>query len=313
MQPYHIHGFAQGTSYSITYYAVDQFITGRQTDSILLRIDSSLSIYKPYSLISRFNKSSSGIKCDVFLETVVKRSITIWQETGGIFDITVKALVGAWGFGSERITQFPGDAQIRSLLTNVGSEKLLLKGHILSKLKPGVQIDVNGIAQGYSVDILAGYFEQRGITNYIIEIGGEIRVKGHKPSGEKMLIGIEGPSNDPGNPYPIKKLVQIDGGAVTTSGTYRHVVESGNKKVSHLIDPRTGYSIQNEMISVTVVAKDGITADGYDNALMGMGLEKAMAFVQKRGDMEIYFIYHKKDGAIADTATAGFYRLLKQP
>jgi thiamine biosynthesis lipoprotein len=243
------------------------------------------------------------------LRVVVKRSIEISRETGGVFDITVEPLVQAWGFGAERITQLPSAAAIKSMLHCVGTGKIRLSKDGLFKSQPGVHIDVNGIAQGYSVDLLADFLEKKRIENYLVEVGGEIRVKGRKqPSGEKMSIGIESPSGNDADPFPIRKILRLDHGAVTTSGNYHKYYMMGSKKISHLIDPKTGYPLQNEMISVTVLAGDAITADGYDNALMGLGLEKAMRFVEGKKNMEAYFIYHKADGVVTDTATAGFYK-----
>jgi thiamine biosynthesis lipoprotein len=311
IKPFHIAGYAQGTTYHITYYALDSIVAQRQTDSILNGIDSSLSIYKPYSLISRFNNSTRGLRMDRMLRTVVERSLEIYKETSGISDITVAPLVEAWGFGIKSIEDIPSSDAIARLMPCIGSDKLEVRGDSLIKTTPCVRIDVNGIAQGYSVDIVADFLERMHIADYLVEIGGEIRVKGrHGTSGRKMSIGIESPSDDGFNQLPIRKVILLDHGAVTTSGNYRKYYEAGGKKISHLIDPKTGYPFQNEMISVTVLAKDAITADGYDNALMGMGLKKAMKFVAGKKDMDAYFIYHKPDGAVADTASAGFYKHL---
>ena len=191
----------------------------------------------------------------------------------------------------------------------MGSEHIRLKQNRLIKSKPCLGIDVNGIAQGYSVDLMAAFLESKGITDYLVELGGELRIKGRKPSGEAMTVGIESPGDDANDQLPFMHTIRLDEGAVTTSGNYRKFYQNGLKRVTHLIDPKTGYTIENEMISVTVVAKDALTADGYDNALMNMGLEKALGFVRKRKDLEAYFIYHKADGSVADTASVGFYKL----
>ena len=308
IRPFRISGFAQGTSYQITYYSADSVVSRKQTDSIFVKIDSSLSIYKPYSLISQFNSSPSGIPVDAMLPDVVKKSLHIHKKTKGAFDITVQPLVQAWGFGAKRISSVPDSAQITSLLGCVGSEHLRLKRNSLIKSKPCLGIDVNGIAQGYSVDLIAAFLESKGIRDYLVELGGEIRIKGRKPSGETMTVGIESPGDDTNNPLPFMRTIRLEQGAVTTSGNYRKFYQNGLKKVTHLIDPKTGYPIENEMISVTVVAEDAITADGYDNALMNMGVEKALRFIKKQKNLEAYFIYHKKDGSVADTASVGFYK-----
>lgn len=312
LREYHVNGNAQGTTYHITYYAPDSVFTRQQADSLFDKLDSSLSGYKPWSLISRFNASADGIVMDEHLEKVVKRSLAIWQDTKGESDITVAPLVQAWGFGPRPATTVPGAAAIKEILPCVGSARLHLHGSRLVKDKPCVTIDVNGIAQGYSVDVVAGFLESRGISNYLVEVGGEIRVKGRKqPAGEQFTIGVERPDGDELDEPTVKKRLQVDQGGITTSGNYRKFYTSGKKIISHLIEPHTGFPIQNEMISVTVWAPDAITADGYDNALMAMGLQKALRFVQQHKHMEAYFIYRKADGSVADTATAGFSKMMQ--
>lgn len=304
-------GEAQGTTWHLTYYAKDSIVTKKQIDSILLVIDSSLSIYKPYSRIVAFNNSKTGITIDEHFRKVIEKSLDTYRQTGGLSDITVFPLVQAWGFGAKPITHYPDSATIRSLLNCISSKYLQLKGNFLGKTKPCVKIDVNGIAQGYSVDVVANFLEKNGIKNYIVEIGGELRIHGRKPGNELFKVGIETPSDNDFGTHPMEKILVVDSGAITTSGNYRKYHESGGKKISHLIDPRTGYPIQNEMISVTVYAKDATIADAYDNALMTMGLKGAMKFLEKKPDMGAYFIYHLPNGAIADTVSSRFYKLMK--
>jgi thiamine biosynthesis lipoprotein len=308
----YITGFTQGTTYHITYYAADSIVTKFQIDSILNTIDSSLSLYKPYSLINKFNASSLGTTIDDHFIAVVKKSIFTWQATNGQFDITVQPLVQAWGFGATKTDTLPSAASIAALKKCVGSQLIRLEGNRLIKLKPCVTIDANGIAQGYSVDALAGFLELNGIQNYIAEIGGEIRLKGRKqPGNETMKIGIESPGDNEFATSLMQQIIQTDSGAITTSGSYRKYYESAGKKITHIIDPKSGYPVQNELISVTVYARDAITADAFDNALMLMGLKNALKFVEGRKDIAAYFIFHRKNGVIADTASRQFYKLLK--
>jgi len=311
LKEFRITGFAQGTNYHITYYASEYKIYKEHTDSILQSLDSSLSIYKPYSIISQFNQSEKGIQIDTHLQNVIKRSLEIYKASKGISDITIYPLMQLWGFGTKSSDKDPSTADIQNMLPCIGSNKIHLKKNYLSKDKPCTKIDVNGIAQGYSVDIVAGFFDKMGIENYIVEIGGEIKVRGKNQSTNKNFrIGIESPSENAADEPIINKILQIESGAVTTSGNYRKFHESNGKKISHFMDPKTGYPFQNEMISVTVWAKDAITADGYDNALMGMGITKSFQFLKKHKELEAYFIYHNKNGAIKDTATNGFTRLI---
>lgn len=307
-----INGTAQGTTYNITYYAPDSIITKHQADSLLNKIDSSLSIYKPYSLISQFNNSETGITIDNHFKTVVEISIAVCRDTKGIFDITILPIIQAWGFGTKPIDSLPVPAILRELKKCVSSKYISLRGNQLIKSKPCVKIDVNGIAQGYTVDVLASSIEEKGINNYIVELGGEIRVKGRKlPGNERMKIGIEAPAENEFATSGVQHIIELDSGAITTSGSYRKYYESQGKKITHIIDARTGYPAQNELISVTVYAKNAIIADAYDNALMVMGLKKALNFTEQRNDIAAHFIYRKENGTVADTASSRFYRLFR--
>lgn len=306
---YSITGTAQGTTYSISYYGHEQLVTKSKIDSVIRSLDSSLSLYKPYSRINQFNNSKKGMMLDKHLFKVVSKSMAVYKETNGLFDITVHPLVQLWGFGVNPNNVPPDSGEVKTVLNCVQSNLLQLKGKRLLKKNPCVKIDLNGIAQGYSVDVLAAFLESYGIKNYMVELGGEIRVKGRKqPSGEKMRIGIESPSEDPFGNHPLQKVLEMDEGAITTSGSYRRFYESKGQKITHLIHPKTGYPQANELISVTVYASDAITADAYDNALMLMGLESAMAFVNKRPCLAAYFVYRHANGSIADTASLAFLK-----
>ncbi|WEK20265.1 MAG: FAD:protein FMN transferase [Candidatus Pedobacter colombiensis] len=304
-----IHGYAQGTDYSIKYFARDSVITKQSVDSILSVIDSSMSLYKPYSLISKFNDSSEGLDLDPHFVVVMQKSFEVYKATSGKFDVTVAPLVQAWGFGPKPIAKFPDSAEVKQLLKCVGMNNLSLKGNHLSKRKSCIKIDLNGIGQGYSVDVVADYLEYKGIKAFVVEIGGELRIKGPKPDGTAMRIGIEGPAVSANSEPVIRHVIRANNGAITTAGNYRKYLQKGGRKVAHLIDPKTGYPLDNALISVTIYAKDGLTADGYDSPIMAMGLKEALDFASKKG-MEAYIIYHKSDGSVADTLTRGFRKMI---
>lgn len=305
-----IHGYAQGTDYTVKYFAKDSVVTKGSIDSILMVIDSSMSLYKSYSAICKFNASADGALLDPHFLTVIKKSFEISKATSGRFDITVAPLVQLWGFGAKPVNAFPDSGEVNAALSLVGMKHLNLKRNFLNKKKAGVKIDVNGIAQGYSVDVVAAFLEKRGVASYVVEIGGELRIKGPKPDGTDFKIGIEGPAQTSGGAAVMRHVIALNSGAITTSGNYRKFMERGAKKVTHLIDPKTGYPLDNSLISVTFYAKDAITADGYDNAIMAMEVEEALAFVDKKKNMEAYIIYHKKDGTVADTLTRGFRKMI---
>lgn len=310
LHEYKINGLAQGTTYAVRYFANDSLVTQLQIDSILKVIDESMSLYKENSTINKFNRSASGLTIDPHFAKVVEKSIQINQETKGLFDVTVAPLVQLWGFGPKKIDVFPDSAAIKAVMPCIGMDKIKLTNTYLSKSKSCINIDLNGIAQGYSVDVVAALLLAKNISTFVVEIGGELRVKGPKPNGEPMRIGIEGPSENTTAEPIIKHVMTFNEGAVTTSGNYRKYLNNGNRKISHLIDPSTGYSLQNEMISVTVFAKDAITADGYDNALMAMHVDEALSFVAAKPDVEAYIIYKKPNGKIADTLSQGFKKLI---
>lgn len=309
-QQYTVHGYAQGTDYSIKYFAESPVVSGAEVDSILLKIDSSMSLYKPYSLINKFNNATKTLSMDTHFLRVINKSFEINKATDGRFDITVAPLVQAWGFGPKPITVFPDSNRVKELLKNVGMNLLSIQGNNLLKRQPGVQIDLNGIAQGYSVDVVADYLLQKGIRCFVVEIGGEIRMKGPKPDGTALRVGIEGPALNEQSEPQLRHVISFNEGAVTTSGNYRKYLRAGGKKISHLIDPKTGYPLDNQLISVTIYAKDALTADGYDNAVMAMSIEQALAFVSAKKNMEAYLIYHRKDGTVTDTLTAGFKKMI---
>ncbi|MES2278152.1 MAG: FAD:protein FMN transferase [Bacteroidota bacterium] len=306
LQKFHIQGYSQGTTYQVTYYAADSVVSQKQTDSLLNRLDKSVNLYQANSLICKFNASPKGIMIDGHFRILVKKALEINHATGGLVDVTVKPLVDAWGFGVKKPAHFPDSARVKTILKNIGSDKIWLQGSFLHKKLPGVQIDLNGIAQGYAADLLSNFLQRKHVYNYVAEIGGELRIHGRKPNGKPFKIGIEAIDDNDINPGPLRKVITPGDGAITTSGNYRKHLEAGGRQISHIMDPKTGYPTQNEMISVTVWARDGITADGYDNGFIAMGLKRTLRFLQKRTDIGAYIIYQKPNGAVADTVTAGF-------
>ncbi|AMJ66728.1 FAD:protein FMN transferase [Hymenobacter sp. PAMC 26628] len=307
-------GYAQGTTYAVTYYAADSAVAAVDVARALAEIDASLSLYAPGSLINRFNQSARGVVADRHLRLVVRKALAVYRDTGGRFDATVEPLVQAWGFGPRPVAGPPSAAAIAALLPLVGSDKVHLRGDSLVKDMPGVHLDLNGIAQGYTVDVLAALLERHRIRDYLVEVGGEIRVRGHKwPGGARMRVGIERPDTSAVPPPGMQQVVQLRAGGITTSGNYRKFKRWGPVKSAHLIDPKTGYAFRNELVSATVVARDALTADAYDNALMGMGLADALVFLRHHRNLQAYLLYQRPNGTVADTATRGFQKLIVHP
>ena len=316
LRAFKINGIAQGTTYTASYFATDSLVTKAQIDSILNVIDLSMSLYKPQSLINKFNAAQHvQIKVDQHMLTVLKKSFQINKETGGLFDITIQPLMRFWGFYKDKERHLLPklevlNKQLDSIKRIIGMEKISLSKGFLIKNKKRVEIDLNGIAQGYSVDVVADFFESKGIKSYVFELGGEVRAKGPKPDGSGIKIGIEGPPENKFDEAEIKHIISFTEGAITTSGSYRKFITYQGKNYGHIINSKTGYPINSEIISVTVYAKKAIDADGYDNALMLMPIEKAIKFVERKKYLAAYIIYKKADGKIADTVSVGFKKMI---
>jgi len=305
-------GKAQGTYYIIKYLHTDTASLQPRIDSIFNVIDRSLSLYRRGSLINRFN-AGMQIQMDAHMQAVVTRALQVSKATGGAFDITVKPLVDAWGFGVSRPAWegVPPADTLQQRLQRTGYRYLQIKGSRLQKRRPGVEIDCNGIAQGYTVDVLARFLEQQGIDNYLVDVGGELRARGHNDRRRTWSVGIERPAADRAD-NPVQAVLPLQNRAIATSGNYRRFFDQGGTRFAHTIDPHSGQALHSNIISVTVMARDCITADGFDNALILMGVDKALAFIQAHPQygLEAYFIYKDGQGKIRERYTEGFKQLL---
>lgn len=306
-----IKGRAQGTSYQISYYHSNEVVSKYQIDSILERIDYSMSLFRPNSLISQFNKSPKAGKLDMHFLNVMQNAFLINKDTKGIFDVTVEPLLDAWGFSVIKRDSLPTKKKINTLLPLIGMDKIKIDGNRLIKEQAAVQINVNGIAQGYTVDVLADFLKEHGIRNFFIELGGEIRAEGRKPDNSQFMIGIEGPLTEGVNNVGIKHRIYLEDMAVTTSGGYNQFVRKDDKQYIHILNPTTGFPIESDILSITVLAKDAVTADGYDNALMAMGMKEALKFLHSRPEIDAYIVYRTSDRIVQDTMTNGFKAIIK--
>jgi thiamine biosynthesis lipoprotein len=232
---------------------------------------------------------------DDYFSEVFAKSVLISKMTDGAFDITVGPLVKAWGFGPEAHRNFT-DSKRDSLMKLVGIEKVsLLNGHLVKSV-PGICLDVNAIAQGYSVDVICRFFDELGIKNYLIEIGGEVRAKGTK-AGAMWRIGIDKPTDNNLSPgETLQAIIKISDKALATSGNYRKFYIENGVKYSHHIDPRTGYTTKNSLLSVSIIADECAIADGVATGCLVMGKEKAIEFLGIHPEFEAYLVYSDQNG-----------------
>ncbi len=291
-----ISGFTQGTSYNITYENRGKGNLKEEIEVLLDEFERSLSIYIPNSLISKINRDEPGVTADEYLVTVYNEARGVYEATDGAFDITVAPLVNAWGFGSSDKAE--SDSQlIDSLIRFVGMDMIRMEDKKIIKEHPETMLNVNAIAKGYSVDLVADLLDDKNIRNYLVEIGGEVRTKGKNKEGMIWRIGIDKPKDN--NMIPgadMQAVITLDNKSLATSGNYRQFYEKDGKKYAHTIDPSTGYPALSNLLSSTVVAENCITADAYATAFMVMGLEKAKEFLSNNEKLDAYLIYSNDEG-----------------
>jgi FAD:protein FMN transferase len=304
-------GETQGTYYAITYYADDSINLQSSIDSLLHRFDSTASTYKSNSIISRFNNNDTSARADDMFSTIFQKAMEVSEKTNGAFDITVGPLVYAWGFGLSNRMKMDQHI-VDSLLPLVGYHKVMLDKGKLIKTDPRIRIDYNAIAQGYAVDVVAAFLDSKEIQSYLIDIGGEVLARRTKPGGEKWSVAIEMPTKNAGDGRSIQAVVSLQDMAISTSGSYRKFYEENGIRYSHTIDPSNGYPVRHSTLSVSVLAKDCITADAYATAFMVMGVDKGKEFLKKHPHLEVYFIYTAPDGSMKTFYTKGFEKLLKK-
>ena len=303
-------GKAQGTTYHITYENSVKRNLQKDIDSILKAFDLSLSVYIPNSIISRINSNDKTVRVDKLFKDVFQKSKMISENTGGAFDITVGPLVNAWGFGPKG-RRTPTKSQVDSLLKFVGMDKVSLVGDKLIKKYPQVSIDVNAIAQGFSVDVVCGFLQSKGVQNYVVEIGGELKAKGKNSKGDLWKVGVDKPidgNNAPGE--QIQQVLCLNNQAVATSGDYRKYYEEKGVKYAHHIDPHSGFPAHKTILSVSVISNECAISDGYATAFMVSGLDKTKEYLKKHKELDAYIIYSDKNGKYCEFLTDGAKKMI---
>lgn len=281
-----------GTFYTVTYQSSEDLQP--EILKALEAVDRSMSMFNEKSTVSLINRGETD-KVDNLIDFLLPRALKVSERTAGAFDITVAPLCNVWGFGWKK-NLWPTDAQIDSIRQFVGYQKLSLNDHRLSKSDARIQIDFSAIAKGYGVDRVAQMLDKAKVRNYMIYIGGEDRMRGVNEKGGKWRIGIEKPTEKGEQSQGYQKILEITDKAVATSGNYRNFFIRNGKKYAHTIDPRTGYPVQHDVISATIIADECWEADAYATACMVMGLEKAKQVLTADKKLGAYLIYIDKDG-----------------
>lgn len=307
---YKTSGFVFGTTFNILYASEKGEVESAVFDSLFSLINQSLSPFEKNSIISRVNRSEE-VEVDSFFSRVFLRANTISEETEGAFDITVAPLVNAWGFGFSHSDSLSSTI-IDSLKQFVGYEKVLLQDNRIIKQSSNLMLDASAIAKGYSCDVVADYLIKSGITDFMIEVGGEIVTKGLNKQGEEWVIGITQPVENNSVVTPIlQDCILLGNGAMATSGNYRQFYYKDGKRYSHTINPKSGYPVEHSLLSVTVLADDCMTADALATAFMVKGLDWSYSFVENRPDLAAYFIYSNENDSLCVKYTPSFEKYLR--
>lgn len=284
-----------GTTYHITYQYDDDLQP--ELEARMKEVDNALSMFNKESIISKVNNNQPVELNEMFVE-VFQQAQKISEDTNGAFDITVAPLVNAWGFGFKN-EQMPDKHAVDSLMAIVGYQKVSYDGKHIMKRDPRITLDCSAIAKGFGVDVVARLLEEKGIDNYMVEIGGEVVTHGISEKRVPWKIGVTKPTDDPlqeGN--ELQTVLNLTDKAMATSGNYRNFYYKGKRKYAHTIDPKTGYPVQHSILSATVLTNRCMRADAYATAFMVMGFEGAKKVLERNPDLMAYLIYddHGKMG-----------------
>lgn len=294
--PYqHDEGFIFGTLYHITY----QYDSDLDSAIVagLKKVDASLSMFNKKSIIARINNGEDVATDDMF-ENVFALAEKVSADTEGAFDITVAPLVNAWGFGFKS-GAMPSETTVDSLRKHVGYRKVSLRKHHVVKTDKNVTLDCSAIAKGYGCDVVAALLRSKGISNFMVEIGGEVVTSGISEKRVPWKIGVTKPTDDPTQQdTEIQTVLNVTDKSMATSGNYRKFYYKNGRKYAHTIDPKTGRPVQHSLLSSTVFAPTCAMADAYATAFMVMGVEKAQKLLARHDDLQAYFIYTDHKGAM---------------
>lgn len=299
-----LQGLAQGSYYAITYFDDEGRDFQHEVDSIFHAIDMSVNLWVDSSVICKVNRNEDVVLDQIFIDNF-NMSQKVAQLSDGYFDPTISPLVAAWGFSAKN-----GDSitpqLIDSLKALVDYRHINIEDGKVIKDNPAMQLDFNAIAQGYTSDLIGAFLESKGIFNYIVDTGGEIMARGGKPDGSSWVVGIEKPAPNWDSERVIQQRVALRDKGIVTSGSYRKYVERDGKRYSHCIDPTTGYPVEHNLLSATVIAENSVWADALASICMVMGLERSLELIGGMDGVEAYYIFVNDKGELETFATEGF-------
>ncbi len=305
-------GNALGTTYSIIYISEKELDFQKEIDSVFQVLNQSMSTYIPSSDISRINEGDSTIVVDHMFQDVFETSSTVFKKSGGYFDPTVGVLANAWGFGPGEQMELDS-LRVDSLLNFVGWDKVKLNTDgTITKTHLSIRFDFNAVAKGYTIDRLGTMLDDKGIGNYLVEVGGEVLAKGKNLISDKQwTVGIDDPQVETGR--QLKRIVSLENKAMASSGNYRkfRIDPKTGAKYVHTINPKTGYTKSSNVLATSVVAATCAEADAYATAFMAMDLKDSQSLVEGQDALEAYIIYLDENGETMEFMTRGFDDLIK--
>ena len=304
-----VEGFARGTTYHISFWS-DQPVPSAEVktnfDSTLAQIDKELSTWRNDSYISQFNHSTSTswqAASEDFIQ-LIKIAKNINQKSEGCYDPTIGPLFDLWGFKKDSL-HVPSKQELIAMKANIGMDKLEIDDSEtrIRKTIPALQVDFSSMGEGYTINKLSQVLESKGINNYLVEFGGDMKIKGAKPNGDKWRVAIERPIADKGNPTPYQ-IVTIDdtkGVSLDTSGTYHHYFDDNGKEYSHILNPITGQPTSHDLVSASVFGTDPRVSDAWATTMLCLGQKEGSRIAQKE-NLAVFFIENKTGKLINSTS-----------
>lgn len=285
-------GATQGSYFSIIYYDEQNRNFSREFDSIFKEIENTLSLWDENSMISRVNRNDETVVLNQIFIDNFNYAIRAAELSEGYFDPTVGPLVSAWGFHFKEGMVMTSEV-VDSIKQLVGYHKVKIEDGKVIKENPAMTLDFNAVAQGYTADMIGDFLIDKGVKNFLVDVGGEILAKGNKPNGDLWKVGIEKPAEDKNAERIIQEIVELKDKSIVTSGNYRKYVEHNGKRYSHSIDPNTGFPAANNMLSATIICDDTSWADCLASICMLVGMEKAQEILATQEGMKAFFIYEE--------------------